>query len=132
MFVSGQVGVYNLISVIPSVVGVLGPIARSARDLSLFCSVMLGAQPWLLEAPLLEMPWKHDVANGVGLPPKLCFAFVWDDGIVTPHPPLLQALHRVKRALISAGHEVIDWRPLNHEQGWDLMVSHRLVTSHRR
>jgi amidase len=107
-----------------SIVGVLGPLARSARDLSLFCSVMLAAKPWLLEAPLLEMPWKDDVANGVGLPPKLSFAMVWDDGVVAPHPPLIQALHRAKRALIGAGHEVIDWVPINHQEGWDLIVSH--------
>lgn len=107
-----------------SIVGVLGPLARSARDLALFCKVMLDAQPWLLEAPLLEMPWKDDVANGLGLPPKLSFAIVWDDGVVAPHPPLQKALCRVKRALIDAGHEVIDWIPRNHQEGWDLIVRH--------
>jgi len=105
-----------------AIVGVLGPLARSARDLSLFCGVMLGAEPWLFEPPLLEMPWKDDVAKGLGLPPKLSFAMVWDDGVVAPHPPLIQALRRVKRALIDAGHEVIDWIPLNHQQGWDLIT----------
>jgi len=85
---------------------------------------MLNAQPWLLEAPLLEMPWKDDVANGLNLPPKLSFGFVWDDGVVQPHPPLTQALMRLKGALIAAGHEVIDWIPKNHQQGWNLIVSH--------
>lgn len=93
---------------------------------------MLNAQPWLLEAPLLEMPWKTDVANGLGLPPKLCFAIVWDDGVVAPHPPLTKALHRIKRALISAGHEVIDWIPRNHQEGWDLIVRHSGTSSYRR
>lgn len=91
---------------------------------------MLDAQPWRLEAPLLEMPWKDDVANGLGLPPKLSFAIVWDDGVVAPHPPLTQALHRIKRAVISAGHEVIDWIPRKHQEGWDLIVRHRGVLSY--
>ena len=107
-----------------SIVGVLGPIARSARDLSLFCKVMLDARPWLVEPPLLEMPWKTEVADGLELPPKLSFAFVWDDGVVAPHPPVVQALSRVKRALIGAGHEVIDWVPLNHQEGWNLLVGY--------
>jgi amidase len=86
---------------------------------------MLAAQPWLLEAPLLEMPWKDGLADGLGLPPKLSFAVVWDDGVVAPHPPLTHALNRIKRALIGAGHEVIDWIPRNHQEGWDLIVRHR-------
>ncbi|KIJ54341.1 hypothetical protein M422DRAFT_25260 [Sphaerobolus stellatus SS14] len=104
-----------------AIVGVLGPLARSARDLSLFCKVMLDAQPWLLEPPLLEIPWKEDIANGSGLAPKLSFAIVWDDGVVAPHPPVVQALVRAKDVLIAAGHEVIDWVPRNHQQGWDLI-----------
>ena len=99
-------------------------MAKSARDLALFCKVTLAAQPWLLEAPLLEMPWKDDVASGLGLPPKLSFAILWDDGVVAPHPPLTSALWRVKRALIKAGHEVINWIPQKHQEGWDLIVSH--------
>ncbi|KAF8527413.1 amidase signature domain-containing protein [Hysterangium stoloniferum] len=105
-----------------AILGVLGPIARSARDLSLFCKVMLDARPWLLEPPLLEIPWKANVADGLELPPKLSFALVWDDGVVAPHPPLIQALNRVKRALIDAGHEVIDWVPLKHQEGWNLIT----------
>lgn len=105
------------------IIGVLGPLARSARDLLLFCKTMLDAQPWLFEPPLLEMPWKETVANGSELPSKLSFGFIWDDGVVAPHPPIIQALQKVKHVLIAAGHEVIDWVPLNHQQGWDIIVS---------
>jgi amidase len=105
-----------------AIVGCVGPLARSARDLELFCRVMLDAKPWLVEPPLLEMPWNKDVAKGKGLPPKLSIAILWDDGVVPPHPPIVSALERYRDALIAAGHEVIDWQPLNHQEGWDLIV----------
>lgn len=84
---------------------------------------MLDARPWLIEAPLLEMPWKQEVAEGRTLPLKLSFGIIWDDGVVAPLPPIVRALHLVRKALIDAGHEVIDWIPRNHQQGWDLIVS---------
>ncbi|GJJ13237.1 hypothetical protein Clacol_007488 [Clathrus columnatus] len=104
-----------------AIVGVLGPMTHSARDLSLFCKIMLDAKPWLVEAPLLEIPWRQEIADGLTLPSKLSFGIIWDDGVVAPHPPLVQALQLVKSALIAAGHEVIDWIPRNHQQGWDLI-----------
>jgi amidase len=106
-----------------STVGALGPIATSARDLALFCRVMLQYKPWLVEPPLLEMPWRQDVADGAETPAKLCFAILWDDGVVLPHPPILDALKRTKDALVAAGHEVINWQPFDHALAWDLIVS---------
>jgi len=106
-----------------NIVGVVGPIARSSRDLALFCSVMLAYEAWLLEHAVLEMPWNQDIVNGKGLPQKLSFAILWDDGVVRPHPPISDALAAVKTALIVAGHEVVNWVPLEHKAGWDLIVS---------
>ncbi|KAI0785340.1 amidase [Irpex lacteus] len=104
-----------------AIIGALGPIATSARDLALFCRVMLQYEPWLSEPPLLEIPWKQDVADGLQTPAKLCFAILWDDGVVLPHPPILDALKRTKDALLRAGHEVVDWRPVDHQYAWDLI-----------
>lgn len=106
-----------------AIVGCVGPLATSARDLELFCRVMLDNEPWLVEAPLLDMPWKTDVAKGVGLPTKLSIAILFDDGVVAPHPPITSALKRYKQALIAAGHDVIEWRPLDHQKGWDIIAS---------
>ncbi|KAF9245810.1 amidase signature domain-containing protein [Melanogaster broomeanus] len=105
-----------------AIVGCVGPLARSARDLELFCRVTLDAEPWLSEPPLLEMPWKGDVALGQGLPEKLAIAILYDDGVVAPHPPITQALRKYEAALRNAGHEVIVWEPLDHHKGWDLMM----------
>ncbi|KAI0695647.1 amidase [Cytidiella melzeri] len=104
-----------------AIIGALGPIATSARDLELFCRVMLHYKPWLVEPALLEMPWKHDTADGLDTPAKLCFAILWDDGVVLPHPPILDALKRTKDALVRAGHQVVNWTPVDHEQAWELI-----------
>lgn len=105
-----------------AIVGCLGPLARSARDLSLFCKTMLHYEPWLDEAPLLEMPWKQNIVDGDGIPDKLCFAFLRSDNIVKPEPVVLKALERCKQDLISAGHAVIDWDIIDHQEAWDLIV----------
>jgi len=107
-----------------AIIGALGPIARSARDLSLFCRVMLQYEPWLVEPGLLEIPWKQSLADGEGMPQKLSFGILWDDGVVAPHPPILNALTRTKNALEAAGHEVILWKAFDHQEAWDLIVCH--------
>jgi amidase len=105
-----------------AIVGCVGPLATSARDLDLFCRVMLAAQPWLREPPLLEMPWKSDIVLGDELPKMLSIAVLLDDGVVAPHPPIADMLTHYKDALSKAGHDVIEWQPLDHKKGWDLIV----------
>ncbi|KAI6047918.1 amidase signature domain-containing protein [Pisolithus marmoratus] len=111
-----------------AIIGCVGPMATSARDLALFCSVMLEAEPWLQEPALLEMPWKEHVARGHGLPERLSVAILYDDGVVKPHPPILQALDKYKQALEHAGHDVIRWEPSDHQKGWDLIVGECTLT----
>lgn len=105
-----------------NIVGALGPLARSARDLALFHRVLLGAESWLLEYAVLHMPWRDDIVKGLGVPEKLTIAVLADDGVVRPHPPLLRALENYKKALVAAGHEVIDWIPFKHHESWELLL----------
>ena len=114
---------------IDAIQGALGPIARSARDLSLFCRVMLQYEPWLIEPPLLEVPWKQDVVEGKGIPSKLSFAILWTDGIRSPDSPITDALKKCKDLLLEAGHEVIDWYQIDQEYSWDLLVRFRFARS---
>lgn len=107
-----------------AIIGSLGPIASSARDLSLFCRTMLQYEPWKVEPPLFEIPWKDSILDGVDQPDKLAIAIIWDDGVVAPHPPIIEALRKTQCALRAAGHDVISWDPLdNHQFAWDLIVS---------
>lgn len=34
--------------------------------------------------------------------------------------------NRRGQALVAAGHDVIEWIPLNHQEGWDLIVRDHL------
>ncbi|CDK29247.1 unnamed protein product [Kuraishia capsulata CBS 1993] len=88
-----------------NIIGCVGPLARSAEDLSLFCRAALADEPWLIEQSIPPMPWKTDVK----VPEKLTVAIVWDDGLVKPLPPVLRALERTKSRLEAAGHQVITW-----------------------
>ena len=80
-----------------NIVGVIGPIARSARDLALFSQVMLDADAWITEHQVLEMPWKPKVVEGHTLPERLSIAILADDGVVRPHPPLIRALNKYRK-----------------------------------
>ncbi len=106
-----------------NIVGCVGPMATSARDLNLFCKVMLQYEAWLVEHQNLCIEWRTDVAEqGKGLPKKLVVGILSDDGVVAPHPPIRRALDNARKALIAAGHEVIDYIPMEHQAGWDLIV----------
>ncbi|PCH34207.1 amidase [Wolfiporia cocos MD-104 SS10] len=105
-----------------AIVGALGPLATSAKDLALFCRVMLQYEPWLVEPPLLHIPWRQDIVEGKDIPRRLSIAILWDDGVVTPHPPILDAMKRTKEALIAAGHDVIPWVPVDHQEAWDMIL----------
>lgn len=107
-----------------AIIGSLGPIATSARDLALFSRTMLQYEPWKVEPHLVEIPWKESVLDGVDQSDKLSVAILWDDGVVAPHPPITEALRRTEKALRAAGHDVISWETLdNHQFAWDLIVS---------
>ena len=80
-----------------NIVGVLGPLARSARDLALFHRAVLGEDAWLLEHAVLYIPWRDDIVRGLGVPEKLTIAILADDGVVRPHPPLLRALEKHRK-----------------------------------
>ncbi|KAH7101381.1 amidase [Auriculariales sp. MPI-PUGE-AT-0066] len=102
-----------------AIIGSVGPLARSARDLDLFCRVMSHYTPWRVEHQVLPIPWKNPAE--VQLPSRLTFAILWDDGVVYPHPPISDALQKVKTALQCLGHEVIDWVPSENQAAWDLI-----------
>lgn len=106
-----------------NVVGCVGPMAHSARDLNLFCKVMLEYEAWLVEHQNLYIEWRNELAeHGKGLPEKLAFGVLVDDGVVAPHPPIQQALEKTRAALVAAGHEVIEYTPMEHQASWDLIA----------
>ena len=109
-------------SAVPSV---LGPLARSIDGLKTFMQVVAHGKPWTRDPLSPRMPWSqdmYDLAEHGGKGARLCFAVMWDDGITKPTPPYVRALKETKKALLAAGHEVIDWEPFRSLEGSKLMM----------
>jgi Asp-tRNA(Asn)/Glu-tRNA(Gln) amidotransferase A subunit family amidase len=58
------------------------------------------------------------------LPRKLKIGVMWNDGIVTPHPPVRRALEEVVSALDAQGDdfEVVQWTPLDHSRAYEISM----------
>ncbi|KAI0730357.1 general amidase [Fomitopsis betulina] len=110
-----------------------GPMAGTVNGLATFMKAVLYTEPWCKDPSVFPMPWNDGLyalkEHGGGK--QLCFAIIWDDGLVKPHPPLLRALHMTKDALIAAGHKVIDWQPLKHHEFYKLCMAIWLAGSRR-
>ncbi|CAE6455067.1 unnamed protein product [Rhizoctonia solani] len=94
---------------------VTGPMAHSVRDLQLFCQVISEYEPWNLDPNTLSMPWNLSLAYRESND-RLVIGMMSDDGIVSPHPPIVRRLQEVREALVAAGHEVIDWVPISQAE----------------
>ncbi|RDW76104.1 hypothetical protein BP5796_06925 [Coleophoma crateriformis] len=92
-----------------------GPLSTSREGLSLFMSTYLSYEPWIKDDYLVPIPWRQ-----VTLPKKLKIAVMWSDNVVTPHPPITRALKSVVKSLTDAGIEVVDWKPVGHDECWDI------------
>jgi len=103
---------------------------------------VVGQKPWVKDPLVVRKRWSGDEYNlidhGEGNP--LCFAIMWDDGLVVPHPPIIRGLELTKKALLAAGHKggwytfpchllrsfvvpVTDWKPPKHGEIYDSIVS---------
>lgn len=93
---------------------ICGPMSRSLRSLRLFCEAVCSEQaaPWNLDPKILPIPWRKNMIQPSGR--KLRLGLISGDGIVTPHPPVQRALEIVRKVLKEAGHDVIDWAPIDH------------------
>ncbi|KZV77743.1 general amidase, partial [Peniophora sp. CONT] len=102
-----------------SLPSVLGPLCPSLSGILAFMRAVVGQKPWLKDPVAVRKPWNEDeyaLSEHGGRGGKLVFAFLWNDGVVVPHPPIARAMEETKRALIAAGHEVVDWEPTGHKE----------------
>ncbi|KAG2104409.1 general amidase [Suillus discolor] len=100
-----------------SVLPVLGPMANSVVGIKVFMKAVINTKPWLNDPLAVRKKWDEDEYNLVdhGSGKNLCFAIMWDDGVVVPHPPIRRSLEIAKAALQNAGHKVVDWKPIKHK-----------------
>lgn len=116
---SGRFPVRNTRSGMPgqeAVQSVNGPMARTLEDISMYTKTVVNGQPWLLDPRCLPIPWRE-----VQLPAKLKIAVMWHDNMVQPTPPVTRALRNVVSKLKAAGHEVVEWDPLDQKEGLTLL-----------
>ncbi|GAA5912132.1 hypothetical protein JCM6882_003063 [Rhodosporidiobolus microsporus] len=109
-------GASNVFAGAEALESVLGPMANSLESLRTVMKALVGAKPWEFDAKVVEREWDEELARAEGEKgrEKKCFAVMWTDGLVRPHPPIERGMRECVDKLKAAGHEVVDWEPLDH------------------
>ncbi|KAI6031788.1 general amidase [Pisolithus microcarpus] len=94
-----------------SMPSVLGPLSGSIGGLKIFMEAVIKAEPWLRDPLTIRKHWNDEEY-------KLADHRTWKGPLlcIIPHPPVKRALEMTQKALIKAGHKVIDWTPLKHRE----------------
>ncbi|KAI0736568.1 amidase signature domain-containing protein [Fomitopsis betulina] len=115
-------GMHGSCSGAEGVICTAGPLARSVRDVKLFMSIILSAQPWLEDPIVVQIPWRM-----VEETKKLRVGYMLNDGNVHLQPPLRLALEKVVSTLKERGEEVgielVEYKPWRHKEGLDIVHS---------
>lgn len=93
----------------------MGPLCTSRDTIHLFMKTILDTKPWLVDPSLTPLPWTPFTYDR-----PLKIAVMWHDGVVRPHPPTTRGLKLVVDACKAAGHNIVDWVPLDHAKGWSI------------
>lgn len=110
---SGRFPTWGVRSSIPGqdiIPSISGPMARDFKTVKLFAETLLSkeATPWIRDPKTLPIPWRKDIIQPKDRPLRLAF-MPCSDGFVTCYPPVERALKMVRKTLVNAGHEVVDW-----------------------
>ncbi len=93
-----------------------GPLARTLEEVIFYSKTIINQQPWLRDPKCLPIPWRP-----VERKKYLKLAVFWNDGIVTPTPPVARALSETVSKLRAAGHEIVEWDPAENEEANSLL-----------
>lgn len=108
------------------IVPVIGPMSTSLAGLKVFVKTVLDQKPWLIQPSLVPMKWNTSESHLTERhgQRRVKVAIMWDDGVVRPHPPIKRALKEMQAKLkCLPNFEVVDWVPLNHKEGWNIISS---------
>jgi len=95
--------------------GVVGPMARTVRDVARLFEVMAGSDPGdPASAPVPLRRWSEDEIR------KLRVGYFEDDGTTPVTPETAAAVRAAAEALRQQGFQVEAWRPENLERVWQL------------
>ncbi|EXL67486.1 hypothetical protein FOPG_16400 [Fusarium oxysporum f. sp. conglutinans race 2 54008] len=122
--ISGE-GVMTHTSGCGSIVGTLGPFARSLRDLECFCKAYSSSSPWIEDIFLFPSDILSP-AIGRQLDPSasLRVGILFDDGVVSPLPPIRRVMDKVRSRLrCKASVQVKTFTPWDHAKAWRIVAS---------
>lgn len=85
------------------VLPVAGPITTSLSSLELYMEALSSSEPWNSDPQIPPIPWRPGLAKSPQRALKL--AFIFDDGVVKPQPPIERAARELAGKLKEAGHE---------------------------
>ncbi|KAE8354146.1 amidase signature domain-containing protein [Aspergillus coremiiformis] len=93
-----------------------GPMASTLEEITLYSKTVIDQEPWINDPKCLPIPWRPAEPKH-----RLKLAVMWNDGIVTPTPPVARALQETVNRLRQAGHQIIDWAPTGHHEARQLL-----------
>ncbi|HEX2776293.1 MAG TPA: amidase [Candidatus Acidoferrales bacterium] len=95
--------------------GVVGPMARTIRDVQKLFEVMAGPDPGdPASAPVHLRRWSEREIRKLGV------AYFVDDGVTPVTPETAAAVRTAVEALRAQGFHVTEWRPHNLDRAWQL------------
>ncbi|KAJ5347305.1 hypothetical protein MYU51_004263 [Penicillium brevicompactum] len=111
-----------------TILSVIGPLAPTARSLTLLFKAVLQQQPWLHDPLAFELPWRDEIVENTKAliaksqtdPSTLSFGLMKYDGVCPIHPPIARGLDIVEKTLQRLGCRVIEWKPPAHSKAVEL------------
>lgn len=99
----------------------VGVMATSTASLKLMMSALLSTKPWLRDPDVVPLAWRLDLEEETlaratkdgraSDQTPLRLGILFDNGFMTPHPPVTRGLQIVHKALSEAGHRIVPWNP---------------------
>lgn len=83
-------------------------MSKSLSAVKIFTKAIIDSKPWEKDPLAIRKEWsekEYQLSEHGGRGANLCFAIMWDNGVVKPHPPLIRAMQMTKDALEVAGHK---------------------------
>jgi amidase len=86
-----------------NILGSIGPMCHSLRDVDLFMHAILGQEPHIRDPLVVPIPWTGLSTNiGVSSSRRLKVGIMMDEGVVRPQPPVVRALLQAKEVLAAS------------------------------
>lgn len=93
-----------------------GPLAHSVADLRLYAETVIRTKPWLKDPKCMPLEWRS-----VELKKKPKIAVLWNNGIVTPTPPVQRALKEVVEKLKTRGYDIVEWPADEYQEATEIL-----------